>query len=312
MPYHVLAGGNGPPIEGWYWFTVQTTATVTGFALETNGVLVEGEVIEKREAAAQYGAAMRQGNDPVLLEWVDGRTYRARVFPIPASGTRRVVLRYMDMLPMVEGKTRYVYPLRSQDPVRFDEFSLAVDVGDPQDVEVASSLDARVEGGGRTVSMGRSGYVPQADFQIELASKKKRAPVSAWRFQAGADQADYVMLRYAPNKDFAKEPPADADVVVVVDTSAGGDESARQLRIAAAEGALGKLSDHSIGGATDLGAMFEPALARLHGKEQAALVYVDDGAPTSGETGPEALVGRLRRSLTGPRGRRPRVRRRRR
>ena len=338
----VFSNLGSQPIEGWYWFTVPTTATVTGFALETNGVLVEGEVIEKREAAAQYGAAMRQGNDPALLEWVDGRTYRARVFPIPASGTRRVVLRYMEMLPMVEGKTRYVYPLRSEDPVRFDEFSLAVDVGDPQDVEVASSLDARVEGGGRTVSMRRSGYVPQADFQLELVSKKKRAPVSAWRFQAGADQADYVMLRYAPNKDFAREPPADADVVIVVDTSAGGDESARQLRIAAAEGALralsdhdhfalvsldvsptvvypkeglapatetdianalGKLSDHAVGGATDLGAMFEPALARLHGKEQAALVYVGDGAPTSGETGSEALVGRLRRSLTGSRAR---------
>ncbi len=117
------------PIEGWYWFTVPTTAMVTGFALETNGQLVEGEVIEKREAAAQYGNAMRQGNDPALLEWVDGRTYRARVYPIPASGTRRVVLRYIEMLPMVEGKTRYVYPLRSDDPVRFDEFALSVDVG---------------------------------------------------------------------------------------------------------------------------------------------------------------------------------------
>ena len=336
----VFSNPGSQPIEGWYWFTVPTTATVTGFALETNGVLVEGEVIEKREAAAQYGAAMRQGNDPALLEWVDGRTYRARVFPIPASGTRRVVLRYMEMLPMVEGKTRYVYPLRSEDPVRFDEFSLSVDVGDPQDVEVASSLDARVEGG-RTVTMRRSGYVPQADFQLELASKKKRPAVSAWRFQAGADQADYVMLRYAPDKDFAKDPSV-ADVVVVVDTSAGGDESARQLRVAAAEGALRalsdkdhfalvtldvaptvvypkeglapatesdiakaleKLSDHSIGGATDLGAMFEPALARLHGKEQAALVYVGDGAATSGETSADALVGRLRRSLTGSRAR---------
>ena len=338
----VFSNPGSQAIEGWYWFTVPTTAAVTGFALETNGVLVEGEVIEKREAAAQYGAAMRQGNDPALLEWVDGRTYRARVFPIPASGTRRVVLRYMEMLPMVEGKTRYVYPLRSDDPVRFDEFSLSVDVGDPQDVDVASSLDARVEGAGRTVSMRRSGYVPQADFQLELSTKKKRPAVSAWRFQAGADQADYVMLRYAPDKDFAKEPPANADVVVVVDTSAGGDESARQLRVAAAEGALRalsdhdhfalvtldvaptvvypkeglapateadiakaleKLSDHAVGGATDLGAMFEPALARLHGKEQAALVYVGDGAPTSGETGSDALVGRLRRSLTGSRAR---------
>jgi Ca-activated chloride channel family protein len=331
------------PIEGWYWFTIPTTAMVTGFALETNGVLVEGEVIEKREAAAQYGVAMHQGNDPALLEWVDGRTYRARVFPIPASGTRRVVLRYIEMLPMVEGKTRYVYPLRSDDPVRFDEFALSVDVGGTdQDVDVASSLDARGEPGGRTVSMRRSGYIPRADFQLELASKKKRPAVSAWRFQAGADQADYVMLRYAPDKDFAKEPQANADVVLVVDTSAGGDESSRQLRVAAAESALRalsdqdhfalvtldvsptvvypkeglapatesdiakaleKLSDHPVSGATDLGAMFEPALARLHGKEQAAVIYVGDGAPTSGETGAEALLDRLRRSLTGSRAR---------
>ncbi len=338
----VFSNPGSQPIEGWYWFTVPATATVTGFALETNGQLVEGEVIEKREAAAQYGAAVRQGFDPALLEWVDGRTYRARVFPIPASGTRRVVLRYMEMLPRIEGKTRYVYPLRSGDPVRFDEFSLSVDVGDPKDVDVASSLDARVEGGGRTVTMRRSGYVPQADFQLELSAKKKGPPVAAWRFQAGADQADYVMLRYAPDKDFAKEPPADANVVVVVDTSAGGDESARQLRVAAAEGALRalsdrdhfavvaldvaptvvypkeglasateadiakaleRLSDHAIGGATDLGAMFEPALARLHGTEQAAVVYVGDGAPTSGETGAESLIERLRRSLTGSRAR---------
>lgn len=331
------------PIEGYYWFTVPTTAMVTGFALETNGQLIEGEVIEKREAAAQYGAAMRQGNDPALLEWVDGRTYRARVFPIPASGTRRVVLRYIEMLPMVEGKTRYVYPLRSDDPVRFDEFSLSVDVGgSDQEIDVASSLDARVEPGGRVVSMRRSGYIPRADFQLELAAKKKRPPVSAWRFQAGADQADYVMLRYAPEKDFAKEPQTNADVVLVVDTSAGGDESSRQLRVAAAESALRalsdqdhfalvtldvaptvvypkdglapatdadiakaleKLSDHPISGATDLGAMFEPALARLHGKEQAAVIYVGDGAPTSGETGAEALLDRLRRSLTGSRAR---------
>lgn len=331
------------PIEGYYWFTVPATATVAGFALETNGQLVEGEVIERREAAARYEAAMRTANDPALLEWVDGRTYRARIFPVPASSTRRIVLRYVEMLPIVEGKTRYVYPLRSDDPVRFDELALSVDVGGTEDdVDVATSLDARTENNGRLVSMRRSGFVPRSDFQIEINHKKKRAPVSAWRFQAGTDQADYVMLRYVPEKDFARQPSSSADVVVVVDTSAGGDDGTRQLRVAAAEAALRalsdhdhfalvtldvspkvvypqdglapatesdiakaleKLSDHSIGGATDLGAMFEPALARLHGKEQGAVIYVGDGTATSGETAGEALLERLRRSLTGSRAR---------
>ena len=46
-------------------------------------VLVEGEVIERREAAARYAAAVRAAHDPALLEWIDGRTYRARDLPDP-------------------------------------------------------------------------------------------------------------------------------------------------------------------------------------------------------------------------------------
>jgi len=332
-------------IEGWYWFTVPTSAIVTSFALETNGHLVEGEVIEKSEAAARYATAKRQSADPALLEWVDGKSYRARIFPIPASGTRRVVLRYIELLPAIEGKVHYVYPLRSDDGVRFDEFALSVDLGpNAAQMHVATSLDATVEQNGSLVAMRRSGYVPQADFQLEMSPSHTEPPVRAWRFAAGGDQADYVMLRYVPDHDvtFASLPAAKGELVVVVDTSAGGDETERAERTAAAEGilralsdedrfalvtldvrptvvypkeglaqateaevakALEKLADHGVAGATDLGAMFEPALERLHGAEQPAIVYVGDGNPTSGETTADALMARMRRSLSGSRAR---------
>lgn len=334
---------SGGAIEGYYWFTVPDGAAITSFALETNGVLVEGEVVEKKEAAAKYAAAIAQANDPALLEWVDGRTYRARIFPIPASGTRRVVVRYVELLPMVEGKTRWVYPMRSTDPVRFDELSLTADLGAPSaERTVATSLDATIDKTGRTVSMRRSGFVPRADFQIEIGNPKPKSPVRAWRFEAGKDQADYLMMRWVPEIDFTRLPAPRGEVVIVVDTSAGGDESARALRTAAAEGvlraladtdrfalvaldvtakvvypkeglanaseaeiakALEKLSEHAIGGATDMGAMFEPALERLHGADQPAIVYVGDGVATSGETTGEGLLDRLRRSMSGSRAR---------
>ena len=67
--------------------------------------------------------------------------------------------------------------------------------------------------------------------------------------------------------------------------------------------ALEKLSEHGTRGATDLGSMFEPALDLLHGTEQPAIVYVGDGAPTSGETSADGLMDRMRRSLTGSRAR---------
>src|SRR5204862_377729 len=48
----------GRQVEGWYWFTIPERAVVTAFAVETDGVLVEGEVVEKQEASARYAAAI--------------------------------------------------------------------------------------------------------------------------------------------------------------------------------------------------------------------------------------------------------------
>ena len=63
------------------------------------------------------------------------------------------------------------------------------------------------------------------------------------------------------------------------------------------------LRDHRPGGASDLGAIFERALERVHGPEQPAIVYIGDGIATSGERGADALAERLRRALAGSRAR---------
>ncbi len=334
----------GDKLEGWYWFSVPERAIVTSFAVETNGVLVEGEVIERKEAAARYTAAVASGNAPALLEWIDGRTYRSRIYPIPAAG-RRVVLRYLEVLPSQGGKLEYLYPMRSDEPARIGEFSLEVDLGEAgANMRIASLADAVIEAGGRRVTMRRSGYLPRADFQIEAApiQQDKRAPLTVSRFSAGTDRADYVMARYVPDIDWAtlSEPPG--DVAVVVDTSASGDEAVRQQKAAGAEAilralsqkdhfvliaidsapvvlwpkeglaeatdkeiaqALARLSEHAAGGATDLGALFDAALGRLHGAEQPAVVYIGDGLPTSGEVSADRLAERMRRSLSTSRAR---------
>ena len=74
------------PVEGWYWFTVPERASVTGFALETDGVLVEGEFTERREAAAQYAAAKSTGHEPAILEWVDAQDVSSADLPGACGG----------------------------------------------------------------------------------------------------------------------------------------------------------------------------------------------------------------------------------
>jgi tetratricopeptide (TPR) repeat protein len=171
---------------------------------------------------------------------------------------------------------------------------------------------------------------------------QRSTPVRAVRLPGRRGEADYVMLRYTPDIAWEATPRQPGQVVVVVDTSAGGDEADRQLRNDAAEAILRALStadrfalvaadltprllypdrglapadEASIGkalerlsavrsaGASDLGAIFDVALSRLHGASQGAVVYVGDGAPTSGELDGDALAARLARSMGGTRAR---------
>jgi len=330
-------------VEGWYWFVIPEGASVAGFAVETNGVLIEGEFIEKRTAAAKYTQAKSRGHAPAILEWVDGRSYRARIYPVPGSGVRRVVLRYIELKPIVDDTISYVYPMGRGTPARIGEFSLSAELGDAgRKMTIATLDDARIEDGGTSVTMRRSGYTPRSDFQLEAKLSKTRATLSVSRFETGGDGADYLMARYTPDVDWSALKEPRADVVVVVDTSADGDETVRQLKATAAESilralsdedhfalmsldvrakvlhpdkglakatdeniakALEKLADHSSGGATDMAALFDEALGRVHGAEQPAVVYVGDGIATSGEMTGEQLIERLRRALSTSRSR---------
>jgi Mg-chelatase subunit ChlD/tetratricopeptide (TPR) repeat protein len=330
-------------VEGWYWFQIPDNASVTGFALETNNVLVEGELIERKAAAGKYTEARSSGHSPAILEWINATTVRARIFPIESGGTRRVVIRYIELRPIVEGKLSYVYPMGSGEATRVGEFSLSVDLGKKgRQMQIATLAEARIEDGGERVTIRRSGYTPRAPFQLEATLKEPRPALSVARFAAGGERADYLLARFTPDLDWSQARSSRADIVVVVDTSGGGDESSRALKVRVAEAtlralggddrfalmsldvmpkvlfpatglasakpeavseALQKLAEHATGGATDLGAGFDVALERLHGTDQPAVVLISDGKPTSGELMPEKLIERLRRALDTSRAR---------
>jgi len=333
----------GDPLEGWYWFTVPEDASVERFAIEVDGALVEGEMIERKQAAAAYEEAVRQAFDPALLEWVDGRSFRARIYPVPAVGERRVVLSYTQILPMVDRTQRYVYPMGSGDETRIQEFSLEVDLGDEgKEMEISALQDALIDEDGSLVTMRRSGYAPRSDFLLEMRREEKPDPMRICRYSSGGEEADYVLMRYSPEVEWDGVEKVAGDVVVVLDTSAGGDDSERQIRsdfveavlralsggdrfaVVAADlvprviypkdglspagekevaAALEGLAEISSAGATDLGQMFNKALELVHESVQPAVIYIGDGRATVGETTNDELAERLRRSMGDSRAR---------
>ncbi len=108
-------------LEGEILFPLPEGATVSGYALDIEGQLVEGVVVEKHAARIAYEMEVRAGVDPGLVEWTRGNNFRSRVYPIPAGGTRTVRVRYVSEIGGTPRSATFVLPLAFETPVaRFD------------------------------------------------------------------------------------------------------------------------------------------------------------------------------------------------
>ena len=110
-----LHNPNGRVLEGELNFPLPAGATVAGYALDINGRMVDGVIVEKEKARAVFDEVVRQGVDPGLAEQVGGNMFRTKVYPLAANGDRRVSVRYVSTtLSLNENGTRvsyYVQPL---------------------------------------------------------------------------------------------------------------------------------------------------------------------------------------------------------
>ena len=103
-------------LEGKYLFDLSPNASVSDFAVWDGDTRVPGVMMEKRRANAVYAAVKQQQVDPGLLQQDDDRggstAFSARVFPIPARGTKRVELEYTETLPVDGLTSRFHFPLK--------------------------------------------------------------------------------------------------------------------------------------------------------------------------------------------------------
>jgi Ca-activated chloride channel homolog len=94
-------------LEGDLYFPLPEGVTISGYALDINGVMVDGVVVEKNEARRVFEREERKGIDPGLVEWVKGNNFHTRVYPIPAEGSRIITVRYLSELPGISDRASY-------------------------------------------------------------------------------------------------------------------------------------------------------------------------------------------------------------
>ena len=115
--------------EGDLYFPLPDGATVSGYALDIQGKMVDGSVVEKQWARTVFETEKARRIDPGLVEWTKRDCFRTRVFPIPARGRRTVRVQYVSELADGPGGATYRLPLSFKTPI--PAFSLRVEVVQP-------------------------------------------------------------------------------------------------------------------------------------------------------------------------------------
>ncbi len=212
------------PMEGTYVFPLPPGAVVQGFALWVDGEPVAGEVLPADEAREIYLDYLRKHRDPALLEYIGRDTFRARVFPIPPGGKRRIKLEYVQVLSPTAGVYRYSYPL---DTERFSaspledvviEVSIAADAPLGAIYSPSHRISVVREGPDRaTVLYEEKDVFPDRDFVLYYATGTPgEAHASLLAHRAGDEDGFFLFILTPPYGDYT---PIPKDIVLVIDRS---------------------------------------------------------------------------------------------
>lgn len=113
----VFDNPNDRILEGEFDFPLAEGQQVIRYALDIDGHLREGVVTEKAKARKAFESTIRRKVDPGLVEKTKGNNFRTRIYPLPAKGSRHIIIEVEEELQ--QGENNYVYqlPLYSAGPI---------------------------------------------------------------------------------------------------------------------------------------------------------------------------------------------------
>lgn len=230
--------------EGDYLYPLPGEAVFQGFSLFQGDVELRGEIMDADQARAIYEAIVRRRADPALIELAGHGLLRARVFPIQPGETRKVTLRYTQVLERAGNALQLVYAGGVRSSTTVGEGRIGEGGRVPEAVETSFRVDIEngdafldpfspthtlgVERDGRQMTVSIEGEIfGRLSLFLPLAGDAIGLSVATHR-PVGED--GYFMLTLSPDRNAEASAPRDLTVVLDVSGSMSGEkiEQARQ------------------------------------------------------------------------------------
>ncbi|MCF3111223.1 DUF2135 domain-containing protein [Niabella sp. CC-SYL272] len=177
--------------EGRLTFPLPEGVSVSGFALDINGVPRKAVPVEKEKATAVFESIERRQVDPGILEKTEGNNFRTRVYPLNPDGARTIEITYNQELRNSNGQLVYYLPLANK---KITSFSLSVCVYEtvevPQLIEKpdGSFVFEKKENAWKA-SVSKSDFTPEQSLKIAVPQRVnapkslvKRKDADSWYF----------------------------------------------------------------------------------------------------------------------------------
>jgi tetratricopeptide (TPR) repeat protein len=312
--------------EGRFVATLPPDASVVRFAKEVNGVLVEGEVVERLRANQIYDSYFRPMRDPALLEQDLGNRFSVRVFPINPQESIRLILSYSEILPLQGDRRSYRFPVRGLPRIgRFDFRASFAPLGAGELANDVRAPKGAKSSNVRIVEMEERDYLAEEDIEVSTpeAHLPQRllirsgdfllgriiAPASPWGaagwsgrtllyIDTSASSADGATHRIAAIGALLAAMPPEENITVL-----SFDQTVQQLAQGPAQQLVKTvprlLTDRLFIGGTDLAGALNHAGTAMRGDASVRAVFVSDGVPTLGETDASAIK-RAAEGVGGP------------
>ncbi len=190
-------------LEGTFYFPLPPDASLSRLAMYCDGNLMEGGMTDRDYGNAVYEKVVRSKRDPALLEWVDGSTFKMRVFPLEGRQEKRIILSYTQRLSTLYGRTQYRFPAGHSIQV-VDHWSFhALLKGGGELVwnsPTHPAMRSRRDGADLVLDAADSACKVDRDVEVDMSDPRENNGFGERvRYStAEADGAGYLMLRYRP------------------------------------------------------------------------------------------------------------------
>ena len=213
-------------LETQFVFPLPDDAAITGLTLIVDGKELTGELKAKDDARAVYEEIVRKQRDPALLEYMGRGVFKTSVFPIPAGQSRRVEIRYTQLLKSDNGLVDFTLPLRNARHCRKAVEKMAVSVRIKSNDELKNvyspTHDFQIERPNdhkATCRLSLSNVLASDDVRLLYGTRGSEFGMDLISFQPDGDEQGYFLLLASPKVKAKQNDAIPKTVMFVVDRS---------------------------------------------------------------------------------------------